>query len=136
MGYMKEKVAYLRGLAEGMNIGEEGQGKLLTAIISTMDEMAGAIDENEAAMAEVDECLDDIYDELDDLDDYLGDIFGDDEDDEDEFDEDDYVELECPECGESIYFDEAMLECGEELLCPNCNAVLVPVLEEDDEDDE
>ena len=59
-----------------------------------------------------------------------------DEDDEDyeDFDEDDYVELECPECGESIYFDEAMLECGEELLCPNCNAVLVPVLEEDDED--
>lgn len=133
MGYMKEKVAYLRGLAEGMNIGDEGQGKLLNAIIATMDEMAGAIDENEAAMAEVDECLDDIYDELDDIDDYLAGDFDEDEDYED-FDEDDYVELECPECGEAIYFDEAMLECGEELLCPNCNAVLVPVLEEEDED--
>ena len=104
-------------------------------VIATMDEMAGAIDENEAAMAEIDECLDDIYDELDDIDDYLeGDFDDDDEDDDDDFDEDDYVELECPECGEAIYFDEAMLECGEELLCPNCNAVLVPVLEEDDED--
>ena len=38
MGYMKEKVAYLKGLAEGMNIGGEGQGKLLNAMISTMDE--------------------------------------------------------------------------------------------------
>ena len=71
MGYMKEKVAYLKGLAEGMNIGGEGQGKLLNAMISTMDEMADAIDENEAAMAEIDECLDDIYDELDNIDDYL-----------------------------------------------------------------
>ena len=53
MGYMKEKVAYLKGLAEGMNIGGEGQGKLLNAMISTMDEMADAIDsQNEAAMAE------------------------------------------------------------------------------------
>ena len=52
MAYMKEKVAYLRGLAEGMNIGEEGMGKLVNAMIATMDEMAGAIDEYEAAMAE------------------------------------------------------------------------------------
>lgn len=95
MGYMKEKVAYLKGLAEGMNIGGEGQGKLLNAMISTMDEMADAIDENEAAMAEIDECLDDIYDELDNIDDYLSDDEDEDGDDED----DDFVELQCPECG-------------------------------------
>ena len=129
MGYMKEKVAYLKGLAEGMNIGGEGQGKLLNAMISTMDEMADAIDENEAAMAEIDECLDDIYDELDNIDDYLSDDEDEDEDEED----DDFVELQCPECGETIYFDEDMLESGEELLCPNCNALLVPTLEEDDD---
>ena len=130
MGYMKEKVAYLKGLAEGMNIGEDGQGKLLNAMISTMDEMADAIDENEAAMAEIDECLDDIYDELDNIDDYLSDDEYEDEDDE----EGDFVELQCPECGETIYFDEDMLKSSEELLCPNCNALLVPTLEEDDEE--
>ncbi len=126
MGYMKEKVAYLKGMAEGMNIGSEGKDKLLSAMISTMDEMADAIDENEAAMAEIDECLDDIYDELDNIDDYLS-------DDDSEEDDDDFVELQCPECGETIYFDEDMLESGEELLCPNCNALLVPTLEEDEE---
>ena len=35
MAYMKEKVAYLRGLAEGMNIGEEGMGKLVNAMIAS-----------------------------------------------------------------------------------------------------
>ena len=47
MGYMKEKVAYLRGLADGMEIGGDAQGKLLLAMIETMDEMAGTIDEND-----------------------------------------------------------------------------------------
>ena len=116
MGYMKEKVAYLKGLAEGMNIGGEGQGKLLNAMISTMDEMADAIDENEAAMAEIDECLDDIYDELDNIDDYLSDDEDEDEDEEDDDeayeDEDDdedgdgLIEYECPHCGTVIFFDE------------------------------
>ena len=128
MGYMKEKVAYLKGMAEGMNIGSEGKDKLLSAMISTMDEMADAIDENEAAMAEIDECLDDIYDELDNIDDYLS-------DDDSEEDDDDFVELQCPECGETIYVDEDMLESGEELLCPNCNALLVPTLEEDEDEE-
>ena len=97
-----------------------------------MDEMADAIDENEAAMAEIDECLDDIYDELDNIDDYLSDDEDEDEDEED----DDFVELQCPECGETIYFDEDMMASGEELLCPNCNALLVPTLEEDDDGEE
>ena len=100
MGYMKEKVAYLKGLAEGMNIGGEGQGKLLNAMISTMDEMADAIDENEAAMAEIDECLDDIYDELDNIDDYLSDDEDEDEDEEDDDeayeDEDDDEDFSAP----------------------------------------
>lgn len=126
MGYMKEKVAYLKGLAEGMNIGGEGQGKLLNAMISTMDEMADAIDENEAAMAEIDECLDDIYDELDNIDDYLSDDEDEDEDDED----DDFVELQCPECGETIYFDEDMLTEDGALICPNCNKPVIPAAED------
>ena len=57
-----------------------------------------------------------------------------DEDGDDE--DDDFVELQCPECGETIYFDEDMLESGEELLCPNCNALLVPTLEEADDGEE
>ena len=37
MGYMKEKVAYLRGLADGMEIGGDAQSKLLLAVSSDFD---------------------------------------------------------------------------------------------------
>ena len=51
---------------------------------------------------------------------------GDDEDeDEDYFDEDDFVEVECPHCGETVYFDQEMLE-GDDLICPNCNETILP----------
>ena len=73
--------------------------------------------------------LNDLNEDEDDYDDDEEDEDGDDED-------DDFVELQCPECGETIYFDEDMLESGEELLCPNCNALLVPTLEEDDDGEE
>lgn len=133
MSYLKEKVAYLRGLAEGMEIGGDKQGKLLNAMIAAMDEMADAIEENEATVMELDECVDDIYESLDEIEDYLDD--DDDDDDDDEFDEDDFFEMECPQCGETVYFDVDMMENDDDLICPNCNAVIVPV-PEDDEDDE
>jgi len=122
MGYMKEKVAYIRGLAEGLEIGGDAAGKVINAMIAAMDEMADAIDENEVAMSEVDECLDDIYDELDSIEECIFD----DEDDDD----DDFIEVECPKCGETVYFDEDMLEGGEELICPNCNATIAPPVED------
>ena len=121
MGYMKEKVAYLRGLAEGMEIGGDNKGKLLNLMLETMDEMATALDDNELAMQEFDECIDDIYEELDTLSDYVFD----EEEDEDYFDEDDFVEVECPHCGETVYFDQEMLE-GDDLICPNCNETILP----------
>ena len=79
-----------------------------------------------AAMAEIDECLDDIYDELDNIDDYLSDDEDEDGDDED----DDFVELQCPECGETIYFDEDMLTEDGALICPNCNKPVIPAAED------
>ena len=122
MGYMKEKVAYLRGLAEGMEIGGDNQGKLLKLMIETMDEMAASMDDNELSLQELDECIDDIYEELDTIEDY---VFEDEEDDEDEdyFDDEDFVEVECPHCGETVYFDQEMLQ-GDDLICPNCNETL------------
>ena len=124
MGYMKEKVAYLRGLAEGMEIGGDNQGKLLKLMIETMDEMAASLDDNELSLQELDECIDDIYEELDTIEDY---VFEDEEDDEGEdyFDDEDFVEVECPHCGETVYFDQEMLQ-GDDLICPNCNETILP----------
>ena len=136
MAYMKEKTAYLRGLADGIELGDDKYGKLLKAMIECMDEMAGCIDENEEAIAELEECMDDVCEELDDLDEIL---FEDDDDEDEEDDEDfecfddgDFYEVECPHCGEIIYFDIEMLEKNDELLCPNCNeAIPLPELDEE-----
>lgn len=144
MGYMKEKVAYLRGLADGMNIGEDAQGKLLLAMIETMDEMAATIDENEEAIIDLDECIDDICDELSDIDECIDALIEDDCDSCEGCDgcegcgeysdfEDDFVEVECPYCGEIVYFDQGMLESDEDLICPNCNESIIETTEDDEE---
>ena len=57
------------------------------------------------------------------MDDYDEILYGEDEDDEDEDvdDDDDFFEVVCPNCGETIYFDEDMLDNPDGLICPNCN---------------
>ena len=33
----------------------------------------------------------------------------------------DFFEVVCPACGETIYFDEDMLDSDDGLICPCCN---------------
>ncbi len=57
-----EKTAYLKGLLEGLNIDEsKPEGKLLSAIVETLDEMANEI----ADLGDVAEYLEDYIDEVD-----------------------------------------------------------------------
>lgn len=125
-----EKVAYLKGLAEGMELDtEKKEGKLLAAIIDVLDDIALEIADMKADQAELYDGLDAVSDDLEDVEDA---VFGD-EDDEDEADDDyEFVEPEddedcyattCPTCEETIYFDESVLEDGE-VICPNCGEKL------------
>jgi ssDNA-binding Zn-finger/Zn-ribbon topoisomerase 1 len=132
MSYIKEKVSYLRGLADGLTIESEAQSKLIAAMIETLDAMADAIDENEAAIDELGESVDEIYEDMDDLEDYLFEDEDDDDDDEDDED-DDFVEVKCPNCKEIIYFDQDMLESDQDLICPNCNQPVMPAAPTDEE---
>nr|WP_325179152.1 CD1247 N-terminal domain-containing protein [uncultured Oscillibacter sp.] len=135
-----EKVAYLKGLAEGMELNtEKKEGKLLAAIIDVLEDIALELSDIEDAQEELGEGLDAVSDDLEDVEDLL---YGeDDEDDEDsEYELDDLGEDEdcyattCPTCEESIYFDESVLEDGE-VICPNCGEKLEFDLESLDEDD-
>ncbi len=57
-----EKTAYLKGLMAGLNIDEsKPEGKLLVAIVETLDEMANEI----ADLGDVAEYLEDYIDEVD-----------------------------------------------------------------------
>ena len=107
---ISEKVAYLKGLAEGMKLDEStNEGKLLMAIIDVLDDMA--------------EEFADVEDEIVDLEEFL---YEESDDEDEEYDEDDDDELfvtTCPECEEEVVFDESVLEDGE-VICPNCGAKL------------
>lgn len=120
-----EKVAYLKGLAEGMELDtDKKEGKLLSAIIDVLEDIALEIEDIEDEQAELADGLDAVSDDLEDVEDI---VFGDDEDDEyyeDDLDEDeDCYATTCPTCEETIYFDESVLEDGE-VICPNCGEKL------------
>ena len=139
-----EKVAYLKGLAEGMELDtDKKMGKLLAAVIDVLDDMALELADIRDEQSELAEGLDAVSDDLEDVEDVVFDEF-DDEDDSDEYYEDDLDEDEacyattCPTCEETIYFDESVLEDGE-VVCPNCGEKLEFDLEsldsEESEDD-
>nr|WP_325181963.1 CD1247 N-terminal domain-containing protein [uncultured Oscillibacter sp.] len=123
-----EKVAYLKGLAEGMELNtDKKEGKLLSAIIDVLEDIALELCDIEEAQEELGDGLDAVSDDLEDVEDLL---YGDDgEDDEPEYELDDLGEDEdcyattCPTCEETIYFDESVLEDGE-VICPNCGEKL------------
>lgn len=126
MKRLKEKVAYLQGLAEGLHISEDSkEGKVLASIIDVLAEMSEAISDlgkNQEELEEYVECIDQ------DLAGIEEDFYEEDVDDEDE---EEYYEVECPECGETVMFEDSLVEDEEtDLICPNCGKVIAA---EDDE---
>lgn len=122
MSRISEKVAYLDGLMEGMNIKDDKYAKLFTAIVDTLDVIAEEMSDHADIIDDLEDSVEEIFDNLNEYDDML---FGDEEEDDDDFDaedlDDDFFEVVCPNCGETIYFDEDMLDSPDGLICPNCN---------------
>lgn len=128
-----EKVSYLKGLAEGLKIGEDkAEGKLLLSIIDVLDDMALTLEDLDDGFTEVCEQLDEIDEDLGTLEEeYYSSL--DDELDDDDFcldDDDTIYEVECPSCNEVICIDEDMLDEGE-INCPSCGELLEFDLQED-----
>ena len=137
---ISEKVAYLKGLAEGLNLDTDSkEGKLIAAIIDVLDDMAEKFADIEDELCDVEDGLDAVSDDLSDVEETLYFALDDDEDEDDE-DDDELFVTTCPECEEEVVFDETVLEDGE-VVCPNCGAKLEFDLsdlaaDEDDEDEE
>ena len=120
-----EKVAYLKGLADGLAIDTEKskEGKLIAAIIDILEDMGMSLEDLEESTTALGEELDAVSDDLSDVEEAL---FGeDDEDDEDccccEDEDDDFFEVECPNCHEPLVIDEDVLESGI-IECPSCHS--------------
>ena len=135
-----EKVAYLKGLAEGLNIDTEKskEGKLISMMMDILQDVALELEDLQNEQAELGEEIDAISDDLGDVESLLFD--DEDEDFDDDYDEDDEEEdcyaSVCPNCGDEIYFDDSVLESGE-VVCPGCGQRLnfdLSSLVEDEED--
>ena len=116
---MTEKVAYLKGLADGIGLDEkDSKDKLLKAMIDALDEIAGTVDC-------IDEDLDEFAEQLDAVDEDLAEVESYVYDDDCDCDdcEEEYYDVECPSCGEVICIDGDILDEGS-IECPNCGELL------------
>ncbi len=151
---VSEKVAYLKGLSEGLNLDDSSkEGKLILAIIDTLGDVAAKLEDLDENDLDLGEEIDAISDDLAQVEDVL---FGDEDADEDE-DEDDYpscgcghhhcgtdydedeeaalYEVKCPACGNEITVDEEVLGLGS-IECPNCGEKLEFEFDEDEDGEE
>ena len=140
-----EKVAYLKGLMEGMKIDTEtNEGKILSRYgghsgghrpgaggpVECSGRAGGTVWTLSAMIWRISEDI--VYDEDDE--ETIDDEYYEDDAEEDE----DCYATTCPTCEETIYFDESVLEDGE-VICPNCGEKLefdMSSLEEDSDDDQ
>lgn len=137
---ISEKVAYLKGLAEGLNIDTEKskEGKLISVMIGILEEIGMSIEDLEENTEALGEEIDAISDDLSDVEKVVYDDEDEDEDNECCCDDDDFFEVECPNCGETLMIDESVLEEGV-IQCPGCKQKFALDLSDDccceDEDD-
>ena len=122
-----EKIAYIKGLAEGLSLDETTkEGKILNAIIDLLGDITEEICDIEDACDELMEQIDAVDEDLSSVEEL---IYGEDDDcdcDCDDCDcdcDDEVYEIECPACNDIIYLDADMLE-EEGMTCPNCGTDL------------
>lgn len=114
-----ERVAYLRGLLEGMELDtDKKEGKLWNAVLAILDELAESVCDLEQRNAELSDEIDELYEELS----AVEEDFLDDEDLLSDTD-DSLYQVVCPTCNEVIYMDDALLSEGC-TVCPACGEEL------------
>ena len=115
---ISEKVAYLKGLAEGLNLDVEKskEGKLISVMIGILEEIGLSIEDLEENAQALGEEIDVLSDDLADVE---SEVFGEDEDEDGEDYDDDWFEVECPNCEEPLIIDDKALAEGV-VQCPNC----------------
>ena len=151
---LTEKTAYLLGLSDGLEYDKTTkEGKIIAALLELVDEMAKEIDAITEDIEEIDDDLEYLADYVEELDDDLQavedfldeEVELDEDEDEDEYEEcdgdceacdgcdcadEDYYEIVCPSCGETVCFDQEL--DPENLLCPACGEKFGCIVDEDD----
>ena len=137
---LNEKASYIKGLCDGMELDTASkEGKVISALLDLVSDMALAIEDLEAETAELREYIEEIDEDLGEVEELLcdedececdGDCDCCDCDEECDLDDEEFFEVECPSCGEIICFDGSI--DPEELACPACGEKFECIIDEDD----
>ncbi len=147
---LTEKSAYIKGLAEGLELDNTTkEGKILAALLELVDELSHAVADLQNDIEEIDEDLDylneyieEIDEDLDAVEEFLDEEVEDEEDDFfcdgdcegcdgcDDDEDSEYFEIVCPSCGETVCFDQEL--DPENLICPACGEKFGCIVDEDD----
>lgn len=124
MADLKERVAYVHGLANGFDLGGDSkEGQVLVEVLDVLEAMAETISEVESAQRELEVYVESLDDDLAEMEE---DFYGDDGD-EAENDNGDWAER-CPTCGTPFEVDlnaeDPNWQPGAELTCPGCGAIV------------
>ena len=127
---ISEKVAYLKGLAEGLGLDTEKskEGKLISVMIGILEEVGLSIEDLEENALALGEEIDVLSDDLADVEEL---VYDEDDDDDCCCGDEDFFEVECPNCGEDLEIDETVLESGT-VQCPSCNEKFAIDLSDDE----
>ncbi len=113
---VSEKISYLQGLSEGLNISDSSpQGKIISGILAVLDDMADNMLNMQCEFEEFKEYVESIDDDLFELEENI-------------LNEEEFIGVKCQSCGKEIYFESCWLDDDDddslEIICPNCNEVI------------
>ncbi|AIF51488.1 MULTISPECIES: CD1247 N-terminal domain-containing protein [unclassified Pelosinus] len=113
MANIKERVAYLQGLTQGLNVSSHSaEGKLLINIIDVLDDMAEEFSNIQMVQEDLETYVESMDEDLTDLEEEVyDDVAG-----------EELVEVQCPSCHETVSFESSLLEDEDDLevSCPHC----------------
>lgn len=152
---LTERTAYIKGLCEGMGLDKKDtpEAKIINALLGLCEEITLEIEDIEYDIGELADYCEELDEDLGDVEEVLVDM--DDEDEWDDecccdcdcddcdcegdcddcecdccFDDEDYFEIICPSCGETVCFDESVN--SEELACPACGAEIGAIVDDEE----
>lgn len=134
---ISQKVAYLKGLAEGMALDSKtNEGKLTLAMLDVLNDIADELEILDEDLNDMAEIVAEIEDDLEELEE---EVFGEMYDDYD-FDGDDLYEVTCRKCNNTLSVDMSILDDDDSSVnCPKCGEKIefdIDFLGSDDDDDE
>ena len=157
---LTEKTAYIKGLCDGLDLQDNTpEAKVIKALVELVNDMACEIADLEADVENVYDYCDELDEDLGAVEEYLIDEVEEDDEydcdgdcdncecdgdcddcdyccdcdcDDEDFDDEEYFEIICPSCGETVCFDESVN--AEELICPACGSEIGCIVDEDDID--